>query len=359
MIREATMNASEQVALSASPVPLAALRATLRGFPGVFTDQLNPHFLTTPFKPCSNGSVEPVGQPSVQHARKLSPCTVSNSFQIFYDKGFDSFEVEGPQSIENDVLGFSVSVLLPLGKRLDFGVGLPTDEFTTRSSDTSFVVAVYSNHFTGLFQLRAWFFQYQVHEDSAFADTHTDRIADLPTVGQFAVYMFRGLQWDHYFGCAGTSKLHGIIERAGKLFDGNKPAVESDSRIMKVRTGLTFGGTNGLLGLFGKGLCQAGSDAKPFRSAMNSRGIGQYRRKVPALPKEVDVILGYVSAAVKKNSQRINLAGIEPWEKHAGRAAHGRLTKLSMSFKHGIYDKPQREIRQALIRQKTSSQERT
>jgi hypothetical protein len=96
------------------------------------------------------------------------------------------------------------------------------------------------------------------------------------------------------------------------------------------------GRTNTLFGLFGQGLRQAGGQAESITPLMDRLKVGQLSRKILALPKQINKVLGSIMAQMKKVYKDIDLALIKIIEIDPTGPAHQFSLAFFVTFYHFV-----------------------
>src|SRR5262249_55190247 len=157
-----------------------------------------------------------------------------------------------------------------------------------------------------------------------------------PARSEQAIEVLGAVQRQRETRSARANETQGVVKMGSvKRLQAHKVRVECGGPAAHSRLAVVIGmgGPADFFRLLGQGLRQSCCDTKTVTASVDSRQISQVRRKVLALPEQVDKVLRHVSALVEKVVDNSRFAGVEIVQEEAGTAAHHR--RFLVGFPHG------------------------
>lgn len=337
MIGMPAMNASEPIAPPVSSIPFATKPTELGSLPGILPFKPYPRFLTVPRKPLRHRGIKPMGQPSIELARKLSSRTISHIAQVFDNKHLDLRQVKFLQGREDDRPYRVISMFAAFAECLNDLVSWPGNLLAVRGHPTIPIVRIETKDNTFLFLFRSWLLQDKIDKQPASILAQSDGLPNAETFMKEAVQVLGGFDRDSHLRCARTDKVEREIEGALKCFDRDEVTVKRNSMLSYPGFTCLVSRPHCLLSLFGQGLCQPSRESKTIAPTMNCRKIRELCREFLTLPEKINEVLKTRMADMKECDEPRFLPGIQCIQMYAASPAHHRNFKLRMGLNHCGY----------------------
>ena len=336
MICMTTIDTDKLIALAVSPIPSLAHGARLRGLPGIFSFQTNTLFLTQVLQALSQKVIQPMGQSSIQTARKRSALESLDVFQVLNTQDSHSGEVDLFECLPRETLDVCMGMFLALGKTLNHMIGRIASRLPVREDQSVLVIGIHSDDVTHDLQGGASFFNEYLNKELPLTPPHAHSLAHGPSISQEVVQVARTVERHAQAWCARANETQRIIEvLAHKRLQSHEVRIQRRRPPAYPGFAVPIGmcRSASFLGLLGQGLCQAGRDAKMVPSPVHRFQIRKICCEVLSLPEQIHKILCDVVALMQKVTNRARLPIIEIVQENTRGAAHDGA--FSVGFPHG------------------------
>ena len=337
MVPMTTVDTDKLIPSAVSSVPLPAQAAVLRGVRRIFPFQANPVFLTETSQTLREKVVQPVRQPSIQAPGKRSSAKVCDVLQVFNAQHTDVGPIDLLQSVAHEALDTGMGMFLAFCKALNRLVGGISRGLAIREHQAVLVVGIHTHHIASHLERWPGFLHHHLDKQAPFTPPQPRGLRQRPARSEQAIEVLSAVKRQRETRSARANETQGVVKMgAAKGLQAHEVRVERGGPAAHPRLTvfIGMGGPADFFRLLGQGLRQSRCDTKTVTASVDSRQISQVRRKVLALPEQVDKVLRHISALVEKVADNSRFAGVEIVQEEAGTAVHhGRLL---VGFPHGV-----------------------